>query len=342
MPDKIRVAAVGAGYFAQFQYEAWTRIPEAKLVACCNRTKSRAEETAARYGIPAAFDSIEAMLSQARPDLLDVITPPETHLAAIRLAAAHKIDVICQKPFCPTRAEAEEAVAIAEDSAITVVVHENFRFQPWHRKAREVIESGTLGELYQVTFRMRPGDGQGPEAYLSRQPYFQKMPRFLMHETGIHFIDTFRYLFGDIASVTASLRKLNPVIAGEDAGIVIFEFESGVRGLFDGNRLADHIAENHRLTMGDMWIEGSAGTLRLDGYGRLFLREKGSTLENEVDYYWSRQGFAGDCVYLTQKAAIEARLGLRPYENLARDYLRNIEIEDAVYASSESGQRIAL
>ncbi|MEZ5740638.1 MAG: hypothetical protein R3E68_15060 [Burkholderiaceae bacterium] len=54
---------------------------------------------------------------------------------------------------------------------------------------------------------MRLGDGQGPEAHLSRQPYFQQMPRFLVHETAIHFIDSFRFPLGEVGP-TARLRRL--------------------------------------------------------------------------------------------------------------------------------------
>ncbi len=338
----IRLAAIGAGYFAQFQYEAWTRIPEVEVVACVNRTLEKAKQTAARYAIPAAYDTMEAMIAEQRPDLIDIITPPQTHLTAITLAAAHGIDAICQKPFCQDLAEARKAMDIADAAGITVVVHENFRFQPWYRKAKALLDTNVLGEIYQVTFRLRPGDGQGPEAYLARQPYFQEMPRFLVHETAIHFVDTFRYLLGEPRGVTARLRKLNPAIAGEDAGIILFDYQNGAHALFDGNRLSDHAAENRRLTMGEMVIEGSLATLALDGDGRLFLRAHGTNTREQVSFDWTNQGFGGDCVYLTQRAIIDARLGRCPYETLGRDYLRNIEIENAIYRASETNQRVDL
>jgi predicted dehydrogenase len=125
-------------------------------------------------------------------------------------------------------------------------------------QARRIIEQGALGQMYQVTFRLRPGDGKGPDAYLERQPYFQTMEKFLVHETAIHLIDVFRFLLAEEPSaVYAALRRLNPAIAGEDAGMMLFDFPSGARAVFDGNRLADHKAENRRLTMGEMVIEGS-------------------------------------------------------------------------------------
>ena len=147
--------------------------------------------------------------------------------------------------------------ALAEAANVPLIVHENFRFQPWHRQTRMMLDEGTLGEVYQISFRMRPGDGQGPDAYLERQPYFQTMERFLVHETAIHFVDVFRYLMGEVVSVYADLTRFNPAIKGEDSGYIVFQFRSGAKGLFDGNRLVDHVAGNRRLTMGDMLIEGA-------------------------------------------------------------------------------------
>ncbi len=74
-------------------------------------------------------------------------------------------------------------------------------------------------DLHTITFRNRAGDGWGEDAYLARQPYFQTMERFLLYEAGIHTIDTFRYLAGEVNRVWCMLRKLNPVIAGEDTAI---------------------------------------------------------------------------------------------------------------------------
>ena len=79
-------------------------------------------------------------------------------------------------------------------------MHENFRFQPWHIKIKELLKNKYIGTPYQISFKMRTGDGQGKNAYLNRQPYFQKMERFLIHETGIHFIDLFRSLIKSFGS----------------------------------------------------------------------------------------------------------------------------------------------
>ena len=330
-----RVAVVGAGYFGQFHYDAWSRMPDCDLVGLCTRSGKGAAETAETYGVAQTFTDLAQMIDAARPDLVDVTSPPETHFEAIRTLAPKVPWIICQKPFCRDPQEAAAAIEIAEANGARIVIHENFRFQPWYRRIKSMLDEGRVGHVYQATFRLRPGDGQGPDAYLSRQPYFQAMPRFLVHETGVHWIDTFRYLLGEVTAVSAELRRLNPVIAGEDAGIVQLAFGSDVRAIFDGNRLADHAATNCRLTMGEMDIEGSDGTIRLTGDAQILLRQHGSKTWVDQPYEWKDHLFGGDCVYLTNSAALQAFRSGQPAETEARAYMRNLELVTAVYRSHE-------
>ena len=334
----IRVACLGAGYFAQFHYDAWNRIDRTEIVAAIDHDRARAAST----GNP-AFTSLDDALAETGPDLLDVITPPPTHLDAIRRAVAGGVRaVICQKPFCNSIEEARQAVELAQVAGVPLVVHENFRFQPWYRAAKKEIDNNRIGELSQMTFRLRPGDGQGPDAYLDRQPYFQTMEKFLVHETAIHWVDTFRFLAGEPDSVYADLRQLNPAIAGEDAGYFVFGYETGMRTLFDGNRLLDHAAENHRLTMGEALIEGTRGTLAIFGDGSVVFRPFGGLAEEVVLAAQPHKGFAGDCVCALQSHVVSALLDGGTLENEARDYLRNLELEDAIYRSNETGARLSV
>ena len=336
MTPPLRVGCVGAGYFAQFHYDAWARIPGATLVASVDRDRSRAEAT----GLP-AFTDTDEMLKAAEPDILDIILPPDQHLVNICSGIARGVKaIICQKPFCRDIHEADQAIEIATEAGIPVIIHENFRFQPWYRAMKAALDRDAIGAVHQMTFRLRTGDGQGPRAYLDRQPYFQRMPRLLIHETGVHWIDTFRYLLGPPQTVYADLRRMNPVIAGEDAGHVLFGYRDGRRALFDGNRLLDHAAENHRLTLGECLLEGSAGTLTLTGDGAVHLRAFGSRGVEPLLPARDWPGFAGDCVHALQSHVISALLTETPLENTAQDYREVLRLEEAVYASDKTGQRL--
>lgn len=335
---KLRVACIGAGYFSQFHYGSWQRMKRVDLVASCNRDIDKARAT----GLP-AYDDAARMIRETEPDLLDIILPPVAHAATIRVALEHGVkNMVCQKPFCQDLAEAHQITAEAEAAGARIVIHENFRFQPWYRAIKGAIDAGVIGDLHQLTFRLRPGDGQGPRAYLDRQPYFQQMERFLVHETAVHWVDTFRYLLGEPQAVYADLRRINPVIAGEDAGHVMFTYLNGTRALFDGNRHLDHAADNHRRTMGEALVEGTAGTLRLTGDGTVRLRGFGSEEETILLPPDTWDGFGGDCVHALQSHVVSGLLDGTRLENLARDYLGVIKVEEAIYRSAREGRKITV
>ncbi|MEM9911895.1 MAG: Gfo/Idh/MocA family oxidoreductase [Pseudomonadota bacterium] len=334
----VRVACLGAGYFSQFHYDSWARMPGATPVAACDLEIAKAQAT----GL-AAFDDLGAMLGATAPDLLDIIVPPPAHAASIRIALEQGIKtIICQKPFCASLREAEEITELAEQAGATIVVHENFRFQPWYRTIKSALEARQIGTPLQATFRLRPGDGQGRDAYLDRQPYFQEMPRFLVHETAVHWVDTFRFLFGPGRAVYADLRQINPAIKGEDAGVVVFEHDDGLRALFDGNRHLDHAADNMRRTMGEALVEGTEGTITLLGDGSVHLRRFGETATMPLLGPDTWDGFGGDCVHALQSHVISGLLTGNAFENTSRDYLAVLKTEAAIYRSNEEGRKITL
>ena len=84
--NSLRGGMLGAGYFSRFPYEAWRRLSHAGIVAAVNRDVAKVRATAARHGIPhaAGWSGLAAVLDAERPDFVGIITPPETHLEAVR------------------------------------------------------------------------------------------------------------------------------------------------------------------------------------------------------------------------------------------------------------------
>jgi D-apiose dehydrogenase len=332
----LRGAAVGAGYFSQFHYDAWPRVAGAGLVALCDRDRARAEAVARGVGIPNVYDDLAVMLDAEKPDFLDIITPPDTHHKFTRLAADRGVHVLCQKALAPTFAEAVSIVERAERAGVRFMVHDNFRFQPWHREFHRLLDAGAIGRLHSIACRTRMGDGWREDAYLARQPYFRTMPQLLIFETGVHFIDVYRYLGGDIARVFARLRRLNAAIAGEDAGMVLFEFVSGAVGLWDANRYNESLSADARYTFGEFLLEGDQGALRLEEEGRMSVHPLGEGPRDHA-YPHERRGFAGDCVHATLQHFVDGLRSGTPFETDGRDYLKTLAVQEAVYASAASG-----
>jgi D-apiose dehydrogenase len=333
------VAVVGAGYFAQFHLQAWADLGLTPA-AICDVNLERAKALAERFHVPAVYAELSEMLRGEALELIDIVLPPQAQRQVVTEVIEAGLPAICQKPFGQDLYEAEQLAALANARGTALVVHENFRFTPWFRECKRFIDAGRLGRVHSISFRLRPGDGQGPQAYLDRQPYFQQMPQLLVRETAVHYIDSFRYLMGEVIAVSARLRKLNPVIRGEDAGIIMFEFADDRSGLFDGNRLNDHVADDPRTTMGEMWLEGSEGVLRLDGLARLWWKPH---KRGECEHSYERgHGAFGGAVTALQRHVIEHLQHGTALENDATSYLRNLMVQEAVYASHATGQRIEL
>ncbi len=334
MTNRFKGVCIGAGYFSHFQYEAWQRIPEVEITAFSNRDAVRAKEITRKFGLKKWYADWREMFDAEEPDFVDVITPPPTHLEICAEAGKRGIHIICQKPLAPRLAEGKAIVADAAKAGVRFMVHENFRFQPWHRELGRRIRAGAIGNLFSLTFRSRMGDGWGEDAYIPRQPYFRDYPKLLVYETGVHFIDTFRFLAGDITRVSAWLRRLNPVIKGEDCGLLVFEFSNGAIGLWDANRYNEPGYDDFRSTFGEFLVEGSEGALRVEPSGRMTHKPLGKTVR-EIDYVHEKRGFGGDCVYRTQRHFIDRMIDGQPFETSGEEYLKTIAIQNAFYQSVE-------
>jgi len=336
-----RGIVIGAGYFSDFHLDAWRRLPGVEIVCVCDLDGTKASQAAARHGITEASSDPRAAMERQDIDFVDIATPPTGRLELVEQAVRRKLAVICQKPLAADFATAKRIIDVGAGSPAPFMVHENFRFQPWYREIKRLLDAGAIGSrLHSITMRSRMGDGWGPEAYLGRQPYFRTMPRLLVHETGIHFVDTFRYLAGEIVECSASLRRLNPDIAGEDAGRISFRFQSGAEAVWDANRYNESLSEDFRYTFGELLVEGDGGSLWLGYDGSIRIKPLGQPAAIH-EYAHPRQGFGGDCVYACQQHFLDVLNGNAACETSPREYEKSLRVVEALYESARRNRPVS-
>lgn len=331
---KLKGVCIGAGYFSHFHYDAWHRMPEVEITAFSDLNAEVCDQIKSKYEIKNFYEDYREMLVKEKPDFVDIITPPGTHAEICRFAAELGVNIICQKPLVPTFKEAYELYCDVSCHDVRFIVHDNFRFQPWHREIKSILNTGVIGELHSLLFRSRMGDGWGEDAYLGRQPYFREYDKLLIYETGVHFIDIFRYHAGEPDGVFTLLRKLNPIIKGEDAALLTLTFENGTVAQWDANRYNDHNYAKDRYTFGDYLVEGSKGSIRLYDDGKITTQLLGER-EVEHNYFHEERGFAGDSCLLFQKHAINAIANNEPCETEVSEYLKTLQVQELAYASSQ-------
>ena len=115
-----------------------------------------------------------------------------------------------------------------------------------------------------------------------------------------------------------------------------------MRAFFDGNRHLDHAADNTRLTLGEMLIEGTQGTLSLNGNGEITHREFGNTESRVIPYHFNNTGFGADCVYRLQRHIVEHLLNGTELHNNAAEYLKNLQLELLLYQASETQRTMTI
>lgn len=333
----LRVCLVGCGHISSQHGPAWQRSADAELVAVCDVDRDRARRRAVEWGVERVYDDVRAMLEAERPDALDVVTRPETHTALVRLAAERGIHVLCQKPLAPTLEEAGAMVAACDKAGVRFMVAEMWRHLPWFRALRREIDAGAIGEPHYLRIlgsrramqRQRPVD--------DRQPYFADMPRLIVYEMMIHWIDAARYLMGEIESVYARGRRLNGAIAGEDWALVALTHQRGATTAMDGS-WGTTPEPPGTVREGDLLLEGSSGTLHVaPGAGEIRctpLEGSTSILASIGDIGAAFQSAFDGCI---ADFASSVRSG-RPFESSAADNLRTLAATLAAYESMESGQ----
>ena len=92
--------------------------------------------------------------------------------------------------------------------------------------------------------------------------------------------------------------------------------------------------------MGELWVEGERGVLRLNGDGEIFFRPHGSNDEQSIPYELNDNGFGADCVYLFTRHVVDHFVGGETLQNDAESYLDNLRIEEAAYQSALDHRRI--
>src|SRR5260221_795914 len=163
-----KIAFAGAGMISWYHLTAWRKLGErVRLVAICDPDAAHAKLRADEFGITNIYGDRDAMLAAEAIDAIDVASPRETHAAWIEAAAAHGIDVLCQKPLTPTLGEAE-ALLRRIDGKHRLMVHENWRFRPWYRDLKTWITAGAVARglksrawVVKISFFLRP-PGAGP------------------------------------------------------------------------------------------------------------------------------------------------------------------------------------
>jgi len=204
----LRVAIIGCGKIADQHVLAIRRIAECTLVAVCDRELLMAKQLGERFGVPDCFFDAQQMLGIARPDVVHITTPPQSHFSLARECLELGSHVYLEKPFTITAVEAESLIQLARSRDLKITAGHNRQFTLEMLEMRRLVEDGFLGGKpahVESHFSYDLGDASYVGPLLgNRGHWVRQLPGQLLHNILSHGIAKLaEFLDDDIVQITA-------------------------------------------------------------------------------------------------------------------------------------------
>lgn len=258
----IRIGIVGTGNMARQHATNFKAIKGCCVAACADIKPGRAQEFAAKHGIPVAYESVGEMLAREKLDGVSVVTVDVAH-APVSLAAIRRgLHVLCEKPLADTLANARKMESAARRAGVMTAVNFSYRNRAATQAAAKLVASGALGELRHV-------EGEYLQCWLTMD--WQVEPALLwrlskrhgsagtLGDIGVHLLDLASFVVGDLSALACDLTVFDKgakrigeyVFDVNDSVSALVRFRNGARGTLSATR----------------WAKGRGNTVALRVFG---------------------------------------------------------------------------
>jgi predicted dehydrogenase len=348
-------------------YMFWPPAAEADLVAICGRNEDRVAEAAARYGFAGYYLDWHDLVADERIQLLDNSASHEAHAEPCIAAARAGKHVFCEKPLALNAADAKRMWRAADEAGVKHACSFTYRFVPAIRLAKEIVQQGLLGRVYQLRVRYLQESAHVPNVAWPRG----STPAGALLVIGSHALDLARYLVGEISSVQGQVSIFNrerphPTEPGSKVQIIADEavqaqlaFANGAAGSMEASFVAT--GRKNELT----WeLNGERGSLwfDLEDLNRLHVYLDGATPADLTGFrdvivteshhphlkaWWPRGHILGwehahinQIAHILRAVATDAPIG--PDCATFEDGYRVAALSEAIVESSQTGRRVAI
>ncbi len=232
-------------------------LPQTQLVAGSSRGAEHLHAFGKRWGVDALYLDYREMFAREKLDIVCIATHPGLHRPIVEAAVASGVKgILCEKPLALSLTDADALVAACRSAGCVLSVNHSRRWDPAHRKAKEMVDQGLIGELvalYGFCQGVKPfpawtADEEGP----------------LIHDA-VHLFDLFRLFAGEPQSVVGTAVRRKQPFRVEDDSHAIFTFANGLSGVAMVNELT-------RYNRFGIEIQGTDGAILLDETGARWWR----------------------------------------------------------------------
>jgi predicted dehydrogenase len=235
--------------------------PGSELVAVMRRDAARAEDFARRHGVPKFYADADQLIADPDVSAVYIASPPGSHLElALKVANAGKPAYV-EKPMARNFAECQRMIAAFEQARVPLFIAYYRRALPRFLKAKQLVDSGVLGQLQRVDVRFANAGQLGLDPQkLPWRVQAEHAGAGLFLDLASHTLDVLDFLLGPLENVKGTASKQGSPVDVEDRVQLSFTTSSGAQGSgqwsFVSSQAEDVIS-----------LGGSTGSLRLSTFG---------------------------------------------------------------------------
>jgi predicted dehydrogenase len=309
------------------------------VVGITNRTKKRAEVLAERFNIPNVYDTVkDAVLKAPRDAVYDVTIMPDQFVETLKQLPDGSA-VLIQKPMGDYFWQSKEILSVCIEKDLTAAINCQLRFAPFVSAARNMINQGLIGEVYDMEVRVTVNT---PWHLF---PHVMVHPRLEIQYHSVHYIDLIRSFFGDPKTVMAKTLKHPAKSLSSTRSTILFDYGDTIHAVINTNH--DHVFGSHNEESFIKW-EGTKGAIKAKmgllmdypyGVPDLFeycLLEEGKKQEWKtlpLEGSWFPDAFIGTMSSLMRYK--EGSSGVLPTS--VEDIIKTMAVVESAYISSDNG-----
>ncbi len=296
----IQVGLIGGGGVADAHIRGYRRYADTiALAAVADADPETAARRAAELGVVAYTDYLQ-MLAETELDAVDICLPHHLHADAIVAAAEAGKHILCEKPLCLTAPEAVQVRDAVRGSGVTLMCAHNQLFLPSVVRAKELLDEGALGQVYEVRATDCFVNDFDP-ATMGWRAHAKTSGGGELIDTGYHPSYLLLHLAGGQPVEVAAMLSRHRLhfMEGEDSAQLLVRFDHGVVGQLVTSWAFDPPADTERFA-----VTAELGSLRGDARS-LTVARRGEPVRTEVfepvDDYEAEIGHFGECLTLGQR-----------------------------------------
>lgn len=249
---KLAICVIGSGRAGMIHANNFAKnVPGAMIAAVVDPVEEVAKNSAEELGINTYYLTHEQALENEKIDAYVVVSPTKFHVDIVEAVAARKKHIFCEKPMAMNEKECERMIAAARENNVKLQIGFMRRFDAGFMHAKEIIDSGEIGDVVMVRSNTRGPSVPRPWMYDI------KKSNGPLAEVNSHDIDTMRWFTG---SEFQTLYAVGGNYRCQDAKeqwpdfydnvVMAASFENGMQGLLDGAQGVGYAYDAHVEVLG--------------------------------------------------------------------------------------------